>query len=373
MKEKTSYLQWLISCYELPGKVQRQILQAFPDPGELFGISKDGFEAVLPEQFAGIFWQKCREVGSVQGMLERMEKLKERGICFVTQDSPDYPDMLREIPDPPIGLYYTGRLPRSEEACVAIIGSRECSEYGRKVASELGRYLGERSIPVISGMARGIDGISQQAALDAGGASFGVLGCGVDVCYPQSNQGLYQLLQEKGGILSAYPPGTPPLACNFPPRNRIVSGLAMAVVVVEAAVRSGTSITVSMALEQGREVYVVPGRVTDRLSEGCNQLIKDGAAVYLNPGRFVEELEEAYFLHRIRPDAPPAAIREEEPSLTPEQKEIWKALDHTPKSVEEIQRSLATKISVQTCSIRLMELTLQGKAKQITAGRFCKN
>ena len=217
---------------------------------------------------------------------------EEEKISFITPFDSMYPERLKSIPDAPAGLYVMGTLPAESDITVAVIGARECSDYGRYVAERLGAFLGERGVTVVSGMARGIDGISQWAALEAGGASIGVLGCGVDVCYPAKNRKLYDRLLKQGAVLSEYHPGTPPRPMNFPARNRIVSGLADAVVVIEARNKSGTLITVDMALEQGREVFVVPGRVTDGLSEGCNRLIKQGAGILLSPEELLEELRE---------------------------------------------------------------------------------
>ena len=211
---------------------------------------------------------------------------------FITPFEKEYPDKLKNIPDAPAGLYVRGKVPVESEITVAVVGARDCSEYGRYVAEELGSFLGKSGVTVVSGMARGIDGISQWAALEAGGTSIGILGCGVDICYPARNRALFDRLSEQGTIISEYPPGTPPRPMNFPARNRIVSGLADAVVVIEARCRSGTLITVDMALEQGKEVFVVPGRVTDRLSDGCNRLIKQGAAIMLSPEELLEELRE---------------------------------------------------------------------------------
>ncbi len=214
---------------------------------------------------------------------------KEEIRVLLRQDA-EYPERLRKIPGPPKELYVLGRVPSEQILTVALIGARDCSEYGRYVAAGLGAALGSRGIQVISGMARGIDGIGQEAALDAGGSSFGVLGCGVDICYPAGNRRIYEKLKLGGGLLSEYPPGAPPLPGHFPPRNRIVSGLADVVVVVEAREKSGTLITVDMALEQGREVYVVPGRMTDPLSAGCNKLLKLGAGLILSTEEFLDEL-----------------------------------------------------------------------------------
>lgn len=372
-ERKRIYVQWLMGCQELPGKVRRRILELYPDPEELFQVPGERWEELLTKYQLGVIRKRLKEMGNYEKMQEEYERLRWKGISFVALGDEDYPARLAEIPDPPLGLYYRGRLPEEETMCVAVIGSRDCSEYGSRVARELGSYLGEAGIPVISGMARGIDGISQQAALEAGGDSYGVLGCGVDVCYPASNQRLYDTLMERGGILSAYPPGAPPLKTNFPPRNRIVSGLALAIVVVEAAVKSGTSITVSMALDQGREVYACPGRITDRLSDGCNRMIKQGAAIYLDPESFVEELAETYFLQRISPDVKKKGKKPKaEPKLSEELLEVWRALDLTPRSAEEIKGRLSGGIDATSCSIRLMELVLNGKAKQVSAGYFCR-
>lgn len=210
----------------------------------------------------------------------------------------EYPRRLLEIPQAPKQLYVRGRLPEEGVPSVAIIGARDCSYYGQEVAKRLGKLFGENGIQVISGMARGIDGIGQQAALQAGGSSFAVLGCGADICYPRQNQDLYDRLRKQGGVISEYEWGTPPRAGNFPPRNRIVSGLADAVIVVEARKKSGTLITVDMALEQGKEVYAVPGRLVDDLSSGCNYLIKNGAGILLDMEEFMEELWKQYRIKR---------------------------------------------------------------------------
>lgn len=385
--EEIEYLQWLQSCHELPERTKNQIWQRFSQPEELLAATRDDLTEFLTDRQLSILWNKLQETKGQEGMRQQLRQLWEGGISFVAITQEEYPSLLREIADPPLGIYYKGKLPDSDTLSVALIGSRDCSEYGRHVAGMMGRALGERGIHVISGMARGIDGISQQAALEAGGESYGILGCGVDICYPQSNQGLYQKLISQGGILSAYPPGTAPMKGNFPPRNRIVSGLSDAIVVVEAAVRSGTSITVSMALEQGREVYVVPGRITDRLSEGCNRLIKQGANLIVDLEGFIEELAENFFLQRIRPgagddneadrrkrkgSAGKGPGKSAEAGLEPEYLELWRLLDDTPKTVADIQAGMTNACSVQECMIRLMEMVLMGKAKQVSSGYFCR-
>lgn len=309
-------------------------------------------------------------------------------IRFITPFEREYPDRLRNIPDAPTGLYARGKLPVNKAVSVAVIGARDCSDYGKYVAEHLGTFLGRNRVTVVSGMARGIDGISQWAALEAGGTSVGVLGCGVDICYPAGNSALYQRLLEQGTILSEYPPGTPPRAMNFPARNRIVSGLADAVVVIEARNRSGTLITVDMALEQGKEVFVVPGRVTDRLSDGCNKLIKQGAEILLSPEELLEELqtlkERTQERGGLRGRAGYGKAQERKPQeresdtwlkepssdVPPELCDLYHALDFYPQSVEQIVARMPSDISQSQAAMRLIQLCVDNKAVQVSPGYF---
>lgn len=344
-------------------------------------------------------------------MEERRDTGHRGGIRMLRLQDEEYPERLREIPHPPKELYALGEIPKERTPTVAIIGARDCSEYGSYVAAVLGAAMGHSGVQVVSGMARGIDGIGQEAALDAGGSAYAVLGCGVDVCYPAKNRPLYDRLQTGGGILSEYPPGTPPLPGYFPARNRIVSGLADAVVVVEAREKSGTLITVDMALEQGREVYVVPGRVTDPLSKGCNRLMKLGAGILLNTEDFVEELREICarrFLSAggqgrtqgtvkmpegrqnekkiggmrdaaggkedLSEKKAAAALTGEQRSLLEENAElsaVYDALDITPDSVEQIRERLPKRYREGQINVHLIRLCMEGLAMQVSPGHFC--
>lgn len=321
---------------------------------------------------------------------------QEETILFVTPFDSRYPEKLRNIPDAPAGLYIRGRMPSEANPAVAVIGARDCSDYGRYVAEKLGAFLGEKGVTVVSGMARGIDGVSQWAALEAGGSSIAVLGCGTDVCYPAKNRRLYDRLLEQGTVLSEYPPGTPPRPMNFPARNRIVSGLADAVVVIEARSKSGTLITVDMALEQGREVFVVPGRITDRLSDGCNRLIKQGAGILLSPEELLEELWELRDRTGVQ-RAHSANVSRKERTMKPVEKEtaeavgktaaaaeqiaapeahellaIYQALDFYPRSTEQIAAHLPKKISQKQAVTQLMRLCMENRAVQVSPGYFCR-
>lgn len=229
------------------------------------------------------------------------ERFLQSGVSVATLRDEEYPMRLKEIENRPYALFYMGELPSDNKRSVALIGARECSEYGRYMAECISEGLAKRGVDVISGMAYGIDGISQARAISSGGRSYAVLGSGVDICYPRGNRMLYDRLKAEGGIISEYPIGRPARAENFPPRNRIISGLSDIVVVVEAKLKSGTFITVDYALSQGREIMVVPGRATDPLSVGCNALLFQGAFPAQSFGdviRLLDTLPIDYYLHK---------------------------------------------------------------------------
>ncbi len=309
---------------------------------------------------------------------------KQKAFRFIPFTSSEYPDKLRNISNPPFALYVRGELPKADVPSVAIIGARACSEYGKIVAKRFGKSLGSMGVQIISGMAKGIDGIAQQGALDGGGKTFGILGSGVDVIYPPENEILYKNIIRQGGILSEYPPGMEAQSGFFPQRNRIISGLADILLVVEARKRSGTYITVTQALEQGKEVFVVPGRITDSLSEGCNFLLTQGAGTAIGPECILEELARmnsgnTYFMKRMqdmdryRNDT---GEKEQKDALTKNKRvkechkqdennkndeencrgHILNALDITPIAFDVLYRRLQEKTSVSMEEL-LLELT----------------
>ncbi len=220
-------------------------------------------------------------------------RLQEEGVCVVCWEDADYPRRLREIDQPPPVLYYRGKFSTEDMWAVAVVGTRRATSYGRQVAAELGAFLANNGVTVVSGLARGIDTIAHSAAMSAGGRTLGVLGCGVDYIYPPENRRLAIDMVEsgRGMLISDYPVGTLPEGPNFPPRNRIISGLSLAVVVIEAGERSGALITANFALEQGREIFAVPGNITAPQSVGTNRLICNGAHPYIRPPDVLEILE----------------------------------------------------------------------------------
>ena len=304
-------------------------------------------------------------------------RLLKQGIRFLPYSDPEYPQRLHEIPDAPQGIYVRGELPGEDEPSVAVIGARMCSEYGKQAARYFASSLAQAGVRVISGLARGIDGISQEAALECGGKTYAVLGCGVDICYPAENGRLFDRIPAQGGIVSEYPPGTFPQARLFPPRNRIISGLSDLILVVEAREKSGTLITVDMALEQGREVYAIPGRVTDALSSGCNTLIRQGAGIAVSPSVILEELGKN---SRIRKTGVSCARRQEEPcpkERKPQgegpadernlKQQAAACLDFTPQTpgqIYEKMRDRGCAVSLPFLMQQLLELHMEGAAGQ---------
>ena len=291
------------------------------------------------------------------------EKLKLSGITFIPWYHRDYPKKLLQIPGYPFALFVKGRLPKEAEGSVAVIGARDCSEYGRAMAAYFGRELAGNGVQIISGMAYGVDGIGQMAALEAGGTSYGVLGCGVDVCYPTSNRKLYTRLAEEGGLISEYSPGTKPVARLFPPRNRIISGLSDVVLVVEARKKSGTLITVDMALEQGKEILIVPGRITDPLSVGCNSLLKQGAGL-------AQTIDDVLILLDKKYENKMKKKKKEKIKLESGEILVYACLDLYAKNLEDIASEVPCSFS-ELLHI-LVSLELKGLVKEVSKNYYIK-
>ncbi|SMP16003.1 DNA processing protein [Desulfurobacterium pacificum] len=289
---------------------------------------------------------------NVSNEIEEAEKLlkscEEKEINAIPLSSLEYPSQLKEIAQPPIVLYVKGTLP--SRPSVAVIGSRKCSSYGRRTAYKLGRFLAEAEIPVISGLALGIDAQSHKGVVDAKGTAVAVLGSGVDLIYPFSNRNLAEkILQEGGAIVSEFPPGTKPAKEHFPRRNRIISGLSEAVIVVEAKEKSGTNITVNYALEQGKTVFAVPGNIDSPYSAGTNKLIKDGAVPLISFETIFEELPY------LKPKENQRKIPEK---FTP----IYNLLKNGGKTIDQIADSL--NLEITQLSLLLIEMEINGLIKR---------
>jgi DNA processing protein len=270
-----------------------KVVQNFGKISDFFSIEP---ETLVKRGIISTYQYSCiKKVMDREDELKNIfNNLKGDNINFVTFNDAEFPEKLRMIPNPPLSLFFKGHLPESFMPAVAIIGSRNCDEYGSEMAKYFSDSLSEAGIQIISGMAMGIDGISGEAAIGKRGKSYAVLGTGVDICYPEANFNLYEKLISSGGVISEYPPGTPGLKSHFPMRNRIISGLSDALLVIQAKIRSGTSITVDCALEQGKDVYAIPGRLSDDLSAGTNKMLQDGARLVREPMDIIEGVMEYY-------------------------------------------------------------------------------
>ncbi|HEX5386084.1 MAG TPA: DNA-processing protein DprA [Gemmatimonadales bacterium] len=275
----------------------------------------------------------------------------------------EYPFPLRNIPEPPLMLFALGRIELLARAAVAIVGSRDHSRYGAEVCRAVARVVARAGAVVVSGMARGLDAVAHQAALDAGGATIGVLGNGLGVVYPAANEALYASVATAGLLLTEFPPGERPHAGSFPRRNRIISGLARAVVVVEAAVGSGALITAGSALDQGREVVAVPGPITSRTSEGCNRLIRDGATPLLEATDVMQYLPELVLPPETEPGRPSLPD-----GLTEGERALAGSLGAAPAYVDDLAARLRRPVA--ELLVQLSTLELAGVVARESGGLF---
>ena len=286
------------------------------------------------------------------------------GIGFISYDMEEYPKRLKNISSPPYALYVKGNLPDNDKISFAIVGARMCTPYGQHYALEYGRFFADNDFPVISGLARGIDCFGQRGCVDNGGKTYAVLGSGVDVCYPKANIGLYNdILENGGGIISEYPPGTQPLGKNFPARNRIISGLSDVVIVMEAKIKSGSLITADMALEQGKEVYALPGPVNSLLSEGCNRLIYQGAGILLSPKQLIEELDILATKFKTKT----VKIKKQ---LENEEKLLYSRLTLYPKGINSLIEETGLKADVALRT--LVSLQIKGMIKEVSRNYYVR-
>ena len=299
---------WLTELPGLSNQTRLALLRRFPAPEDVYYAAPEEVlltEGITREQAKLLEDKDCAAAEQILADCERL------GIQIVTISDAIYPNRLRNIFDPPCLLYVRGRLPNvDDEAAVAVVGTRDCTPYGVSCAEKLGYGLASGGALVVSGLARGIDSAALRGALRAGGTVAAVLGNGLDVVYPKENRYLYEDVAASGALISEYPPGTPPEGRHFPVRNRILSGLSLAALVVEAPERSGALITAASAMEQGRDVFAVPGPIDAPASVGCNRLIRDGAGLVTDAWDILSAYEARFpeRLHRDEAREEPAVL-----------------------------------------------------------------
>ena len=362
-------LSWL-SLKLVPGLGNKSILRLLEVFGSPENILAAGPKALLE---AGSPRDKpLRELAAKQFVRDPQKEwqyLLSRNFQLLCLGDEDYPANLAEIPDPPAVLFVSGALMPRDLVSIAVVGSRYASPAGIIFSEKLSSDLASCGVAVVSGFALGIDSAAHRGALKARGRTLAVLGCGLDVNYPSLNADLRQEICLAGALVTESIPGAPPSAGNFPARNRIISGLSLGVVVVEAAERSGSLITARLALEQGREVFAVPGVAQSTRSKGAHKLIKEGAKLVENAEDILEEIRP---LVRQFPSTPHAltekTVDRPEPPNSPEQATLLKILDTVPKHIDEIAREV--NMSVQQTAALLLELELMGRVTQLPGKYF---
>lgn len=324
-----------------------------------FGEARAAWEAPISAlQQAGLSSRLIENLIQLRSTnaLERVwEQVQSLGITVLTWEDENYPRLLKEIEQPPPVLYVRGELSPEDERSVAVVGTRRVTSYGRRVAEDIADALARNGVTVISGLARGVDAIAHQAALEAGGRTLAVMGCGLDTIYPPENRRLAERILERGAWISDYPPATPPEGSNFPPRNRIISGLSLAVVIVEAGEKSGALITAAFAADQGREVFAVPGYITAPQSRGTNRLIRDGAHPLLEPRDILETLNLTMNIEQ-------RAVRMVLPGDALEAR-LFQILGDEPLYIDEIYARAEVPIEKIAAALTMMEL--KGMVRQV--------
>ncbi|MBX7158427.1 MAG: DNA-processing protein DprA [Verrucomicrobiae bacterium] len=343
-----------------PVRVKR-LLEAFQSPQMILASSSDSLQRV-----EGIGRELAETISHWENKVDlahELNQIKKLGVTLVTLADADYPENLRNLYDPPLVLYVKGRFEAKDKKALSLIGSRSATYYGREMARKMGFQLTYAGFTVVSGLARGIDTASHEGALAAKGRTIAVLGCGIDQVYPPENRLLSEKIAESGAVISEFPIGTKPDRQTFPIRNRIVSGLGMGLVVIEAAKNSGALITARMALDQGRQVFAMPGRVDVPHSRGCHALIKQGAKLVESAEDVCADFE--FFLPTPASEASPSPS-----DLSLEEQKIYEMLDQEPKPIDEIIENCG--LPVATVSSTLLRLEVKKLAKSLPGKLFVK-
>lgn len=364
MRRDDPQLTWWLRLNRtgLEARKQLSLLKRFGTPEAVFA-ARDA-DLLTTERITPVNVERLRECArwDVKSDLATIERLN---LTLLRVDEPDYPERLKTIHDPPPLLFVYGQLTAADRTSIALVGTRNATAYGKLIAEKLSGDLARRGITVVSGLARGIDTAAHHGALSAQGRTIAVCGCGVDIVYPAENKDLREKISKSGAVISEFPLSSAPEFWHFPARNRVISGLSLGVVVVEAPENSGAIITADFAAEQGREIFAVPGNVHSGKSKGCHRLIKDGAKLVEDVSDIVSEL--GIIVQPREETLPPAPP---EIPLAPIETRVYRVLTLQPKHVDDITREAALPIA-QTNAV-LLQLEIKGLIRRYPGGMFTR-
>ena len=358
------YGMWLCSIEGIGSHTIQKLIEAVGTPEKVYEKTLEELERIpgIGEKEAKLLIQSKRYFR----YRSMKEQVKAHEMEVVSYFSRDYPEKCRQISDFPKRLYFKGKLPE-EDLQIAIVGARNCSHYGREMARKFAYELARENVGIVSGMARGIDGWAHQGALEAGGNTYAVLGNSAEICYPKEHEKLYRSILKRGGVLAEYPPETPAMPAFFPMRNRIISALSDGVLIVEARAKSGSLITADQALEQGKDIFVIPGRLGDSLSEGCNHLIQQGALLVTKPADILDFYETNGLLLRRKNRKKLSKIKV---SLESHEKMVYANLSLEPKEINQIAKE--TSLSIAPLMKTLFSMQRKGLIEEVGKNNYIK-
>ena len=373
-KSENLKLFYFLKCISSLGDVRiRRIAEKYSKLSELFSIDLQSLKSI-----DGISDKKCHEIEQSvnntkvfeEEYLKLLEGLDKKKINVTTVFDDDYPKNLKNIYDAPVILYYYGNLSESDRYSISIVGTRTPSDYGRKICFEISKELANRGMPVISGLAIGIDSIAHNSCLEAGGITYAVLGSGVDNLYPPDNKHLYEKIKETGAVISEFDIGSKAEKINFPRRNRVVSGISLGTLIVESRIKGGSLITAEFALDQNRELFAVPGNINSRNSEGCNNLIKKGYAKLVSG---VDDIVSELNIHisDLVSTKSNSIPKTEQMEMNVFELKIFNALNDTePINIDKICE--LTELNISDCLVNLLTMEFKGLVSQLPGKYFIK-
>jgi len=360
MNNQTNLKYWIAlnSLEKVSTKLSHSLIEHFGSPEKIFSSSKDELKSV--EGMTPVALKAVTEFKHLEWAEKELQMARDLGVSLIHWGSQEYPKSLAQIYDPPVLMYVKGSLIETDKSAIAMVGSRKATSYGIKAANKFASALTKHKVTLVSGMARGIDTEVHRTTLRNDGRTIAVLGSGLEFIYPPENRGLYAEIIKHGAVISEFPLLSPPKKHHFPRRNRIISGLSLGTIVVEASERSGSLITARFALEQGREVFAIPGSVGGETSKGVHRLIQDGAKLVQNVDDIMNELQIPIRANRTL----------QNPVLSEVETWILTALDDEPLSADHLIQNSAH--SARKVSAALTDLELKGFVRQIHGNRYLK-